>query len=464
MEMPPEECGVFGIYGHDEAAVHTYLGLYALQHRGQESAGIISTTDGKKFCIHKKQGLVSEVFNKDVLAELPGISAIGHVRYSTTGSSKSNAQPLFANYKNGSLAIAHNGNIINAYELKQELEKKGAIFQTTMDSEILIHLIAQSEEKDIEKALINSLKRLEGSYSFLLFINDMMIAVRDPRGIRPLCLGKIDKAYTVSSESCAFDIINAKLIREVEPGEIIFFSKDGMKSIKPFEKVEKATCVFEYIYYTRPDSVLDGKSVYEVRRKLGAQLAKEHPVEADIVIPVPDSSNIAASGYAEESGIPFGHGIIRNHYIGRTFIEPHQHIRDFGAKIKYNPVKSVFNGKRLIVVDDSIVRGTTCAKIVKMLRKAGAKEVHFRISSPPIICPCFYGIDTPDKKGLIAANNTIKGIAEKIDADTIGYLSLEGLKQVMDDMNDHCYACFNGTYPCGQPKHLFKKEILEGKC
>lgn len=461
MEVPREECGIFGIYGHPEASVLTYLGLYALQHRGQESAGIVSSIDGSQLFLHKDRGLVADVFNKENLKHLRGSFAIGHVRYSTTGSSiVENSQPLFANYKDGSLAIAHNGNLTNAHQLKSQLEENGAIFQTSIDSEILIHLIAQSKEKNFIDALVSSLKKMKGSYSLLIIKDDALIAARDPRGFRPLCLGKLDGAYVLSSESCAFDIINAEFIRDIEAGEIIIFSKEGIKSIKPFPDIEKSFCVFEYIYYTRPDSILDGKSVYDVRRKLGAQLAIEHPADVDVVIPVPDSSTPAAIGYSEQSKIPLRLGLIRNHYIGRTFIEPDQHIRDFGAKIKYNPVISILKNQRVAVVDDSIVRGTTSAKIVKMIRNAGAKEVHFRLSSPPWKHPCYYGIDTPSESELIAAMYSVDEICKLINADTIGYLSMEGLMKVMDDNPIYCCACFDGIYPGGRPDALYK-QILE---
>lgn len=461
MTVPREECGVFGVYGKEQASVHTYLGLYAVQHRGQESAGIVSSIDGSEMFIHKDRGLVADVFDEEILRNLKGNFAIGHVRYSTTGSNLvKNAQPLFARYKDGSLAIAHNGNLTNARQLRTELEQNGAIFQTTTDSEILIHLIAQSTAPTFIDALVASLTRIEGAYSLLIMKDDVIVAVRDPRGFRPLSIGRFGDAFVVASESCAFDIIDAQLIRDVEPGEIVVFSKDGMESLHPFPDVQKSYCVFEYIYYTRPDSVLNGKSVHDIRLKLGAQLADEHPIDADMVIPVPDSSTVAAIGYSQRSGIPFALGLIRNHYIGRTFIEPQQHIRDFGAKIKYNPVRNALRGKRLLVVDDSIVRGTTCAKIVKMLRKAGAKEVHFRVSAPPWKHPCYYGIDTPTVAELIGANHSVEEIGKIIDADTIGYLSVEGLRKVVENHTDYCYACFDGVYPGGKPEGVFK-EILE---
>ena len=461
-ETPREQCGIFGIYNHPEAAKIVYLGLYALQHRGQESAGIVSS-DGDRLYAHKGLGLVADVFDKNSLDSLLGKSAIGHVRYSTTGSNViTNSQPIKINYKGGELAVAHNGNITNSEELKLELEERGAIFSSTMDSEILIHLIAQSTAKSFIDSLTTSLFRLKGAYSFLIMRKDRVIGMRDPKGFRPLCLGKYNDAYLLASETCAFDIIGAQHIREVEPGEIIIISDSGIESIKPFAPTETSFCVFEYIYYSRPDSLVGNTNVHNIRTALGAKLAEEQPANADIVIPVPDSSNAAAIGYSRKSGIPFEMGLIRSHYVGRTFIEPEQSIRHFGARIKYNPVKSVLNGKRVVVVDDSIVRGTTSPKIVKMIKNAGAKEVHLRISSPPWRFPCYFGIDTPSKMELIGSTHSIEEICKHSGADSLGYLSIQGLKEVIPGFQNYCFACFDGEYPGGKPKKLFK-EILEQK-
>lgn len=460
-DNPREHCGIVGVYNNPEASKLVYLGLYALQHRGQESAGICSSDkDGLK--IYKNKGLVADVFSEENLEKVPGNISIGHVRYSTTGSSRVvNAQPLFAKYRGGSMAVAHNGNITNAFKVKKELEERGAIFQTTTDSEILIHLIAQSLTNDFVEALFSSMIKLKGSYSILILKDDMMIALRDPRGFRPLCLGTLEGGgYVVASESCAFDIIGAQFLREVKPGELLIMQNGKIRSEKPFGDTPESFCIFEYIYFSRPDSLVNGKCVYDYRQALGEQLAHEHPVDADVVIAVPDSSNPAALGFAKVSGIPFDFGLIRSHYTGRTFIEPNQQIRDFGAKVKYNPVKSVLRNKRVVVVDDSIVRGTTSRKIVKMLRSAGAKEVHFRVSAPCWISPCYFGIDTPKEKELIGAIHSLDEIRDLIEADSIGYLSLEGLMKVMPKTKTYCTACFNGEYPGGKPE-LCDKEALE---
>lgn len=458
--MLREYCGVFGIWNHPEAANLTYLGLYALQHRGQETAGIAST-DGERMYLYADQGLVHDVFGPEQIGALSGRSAIGHVRYSTTGSSASrNAQPLLAKYWGGSMAIAHNGNLTNSATLKARLEKMGAIFHTSMDSEIFQHLIAKSEETDFLDACKDGLRALQGAYSILVLRPDCLLAIKDPRGFRPLCLGTLDGAYVVASESCAFDIIGATLEREIQAGEMLVISRDGVASEFPMPRITPAFCIFEYIYFARPDSVIHGRSVYEMRKKLGRQLAIEHPVPADMVVPVPDSSNPAAIGFAQETGIPFELSLIRSHYIGRTFIEPRQSIRDFGAKIKYNPLRGSLVGKRLIVVDDSIVRGTTARKIVKMLRSAGAAEVHYRVSCPPWTNPCYYGIDTPSREELLGSSKTLDEMCEHIEADSLGFLSLEGLARVFDNEKGFCGPCFCGEYPGGRPRDM-GKDILE---
>lgn len=462
-EMPREECGIVAVYNHPEAAKLTYLGLYALQHRGQESAGIVSS-DGDRLHVHKAPGLVADVFTEKVFNDLPGNMAMGHVRYSTTGSSvPENAQPLVVNYRDGSLAVAHNGNITNADELRAQLEDRGAIFQTTTDTEILVHLIAQSGVRDFDEALFMSAMRLKGAYSLLISREDRMYAMKDPRGFRPLCLGKLDGGYVVASESCALDLINAQYLRELNPGEVLTFANGTVTSSRPFPPAEQAFCIFEYIYFSRPDSMAQSRSISELRMRLGEQLAEEHPVEANVVIPVPDSSIPAAIGYARRSGIPYDMGLIRSHYVGRTFIEPSQAIRDFGARIKYNAVRSVLQDKRVVVVDDSIVRGTTSRKIVNMVRNAGAKEIHFRVSAPPWRNPCYFGVDTPRREKLIAATaKDVEEIRKFIGADTLGYISVEGLLKVMPKTVSYCTACFTGEYPNGQkPEGEFTKEILE---
>ena len=443
-----EECAVFGIYNHPEAANLTYLGLYALQHRGQEGSGIISS-DGKNFYQEKGRGLVSDVFSRDRLQKLRGHIAIGHNRYSTTGENHlKNVQPIMVNFALGNLALAHNGNLTNAAFLRDELEAYGSIFQSTTDSEVIVHLVAHSREITIMERLIESLARVKGAYSLVILCEEGLIAARDPYGLRPLCLGKIRNSYVVASESCAFDLIEAQYIRDVEPGEIILINDDGLQSLKPFPKTQSALCVFEYVYFARPDSRVFNHTVYGIRKNLGRQLAKEANVSADLVVPVPDSGVPAALGFSEESGIRFDVGLIRNHYVGRTFIEPEQSIRDFGVKIKLNPVREVLQGRRVVVVDDSIVRGTTSRKIVKMIREAGAKEVHFRISSPPIISPCYYGINTPTHNELIGSSHTVEEIQKYITADSLSYLSMEGmLKATPHKDEEYCTACFSKNYP-----------------
>jgi amidophosphoribosyltransferase len=459
-----EECGVFGIYGHADAANLTYLGLYALQHRGQESAGIVST-DGKKLFSEKSMGLVADIFTEDRIKKLPGHAAIGHNRYSTTGDSVSiNIQPILVNFAMGGLAIAHNGNLVNAGILKAELEAYGSIFQSTMDSEVIIHLIAQSRLSNLHERIVDALQHVQGSYSLLLLAEDEMIGVRDPHGFRPLVLGEVAGAYVLASETCALDLIEATYIREIEPGEMVVINSSGIHSTFPFKRATPSHCIFEFIYFARPDSYVFGQNVYSIRKEFGRQLARETGVAADVVIPVPDSGVPAALGYAEEAGIPFGLGLIRNHYVGRTFIEPRQTIRHFGVKIKLNPVKDVLKGKRVVVVDDSIVRGTTSKKIIKMIRNAGASEIHMRISSPPTMFPCYYGIDTPTRQELIASSHNIEEIRKYITADTLGYIGLEGVRKVVDRPINYCVACFSGDYPVPFPGEkmmqlgLFEKE------
>jgi amidophosphoribosyltransferase len=419
-----EECGIFGIFGHSEAANLTYLGLYALQHRGQEGSGICSS-DGTKLYLEKSLGLVAEIFNEKVLKNLPGHIAIGHNRYSTTGSSTiENVQPLMATYSLGSIAIAHNGNLVDIENLKNKLEKDGAIFQSTSDSEIILHLIARAKSGELIERIASAVRQISGAFSLLLMTEKELIAIRDPYGIRPLCLGQIKDAYVVASETCAFDLIGATYLRDIEPGEMLIIDENGLNSIKIFNSVKRAYCVFEFIYFARPDSyIFDHICVNTVRKELGRQLAREHGIDADLVIPVPDSGVPAALGYAEESGIPFEFGLIRNHYVGRTFIEPKQSIRHFGVKVKLNPVRDALKGKKVVVIDDSIVRGTTSKKIVKMIKElGGAKEVHLRISSPPTIGPCFYGIDTPTRQELIASSHKIEEI-KKIHYSRYSWLS-----------------------------------------
>ncbi|MBP6941304.1 MAG: amidophosphoribosyltransferase [Syntrophorhabdaceae bacterium] len=445
-------CGIFGIFNHKDAANLTYLGLHALQHRGQESAGI-SSTDGYTVTTHREMGLVSDIFDADVLQKLKGNAAVGHVRYSTAGSSNiGNAQPLSVEYSQGYLAIAHNGNLTNARIIKDELQNYGSIFQSTTDTEVIIHLIALSHENSTLERLTSALKRIEGSYSLVLLTNKELIVARDPLGFRPLALGKIKDAYAVSSETCAFDLMGARYMREVEPGEIIHISHNGMKSYKPFKKTDPQFCIFEYIYFARPDSFMFGETVYSVRKDLGRQLAKDTHVDADMVIAIPDSGIGAAIGYSQETGLPFELGLIRNHYVGRTFIEPEESIRHFGVKLKLNAVHDIVKGKRIIVIDDSIVRATTGRKIIKMLRQYGAKEIHFRVSSPPTTHPCFYGIDTPSRTELIASSHTVREINKYMGSDTLRYLTTESLRRAVGSDNyTFCDACFSGKYPSKFP-------------
>ncbi len=446
-----EECGIFGIYNHQDAANLTYLGLYALQHRGQESAGIVSS-DGKLLHSQKSMGLVADIFDEERIKKLPGHTAIGHNRYSTTGESSAiNIQPILVNFALGGLAIAHNGNLVNAGILKDELEAYGSIFQSTMDSEVIVHLIAQSRMATLHDRIVDALGHVLGAYSLLILTESELIAVRDPNGFRPLALGELDGSYVVASETCAFDLIEANYVRDIQPGEMVIIGKDGIKSMSPFRHAEPSHCIFEFIYFARPDSMVFGQNVYTIRKNFGRQLARETGVEADVVIPVPDSGVPAALGYAEEAGLPFDTGLIRNHYVGRTFIEPRQTIRHFGVKIKLNPVRDALRGKRVIVVDDSIVRGTTSKKIIKMIRQAGASEIHMRISSPPTMYPCFYGIDTPTRQELIASSHSVEEIRKYITADTLGYISMEGIKKVVRFPMNYCAACFDGEYPVAFP-------------
>ncbi len=445
-----DECGLFGIWNHAEAANVTYLGLYALQHRGQESAGI-SATDGEGFHTEKAMGWVADVFSPERLRRLPGHRAIGHVRYSTAGSSNlKNAQPIMANTASGPIAIAHNGNLTNAEALRKEMVKEGAIFQSNSDTEVILHLLARAPAGPLEEQIQHALAQVKGAYSLLILTRHALYAVRDPNGFRPLTLGRLGDAWVAASETCALDLMEAKVDREVEPGEIAVMNDEGVRSIRAFPAGERLQCVFEYVYFARPDSVLWGRNVHTVRKALGRQLAREHPIEADIVIPVPDSGTSAALGFSEESATPFEMGLIRNHYVGRTFIEPKQGIRHFGVKVKLNPMREMLEGRRVVVVDDSIVRGTTSRKIVKMIRGAGARAVHVRISSPPIQWPCYYGIDTPTRKELIGASHHTDEIRTYLGADSLGYLSLDGmLKATGSDPGNYCHACFTGTYRVG---------------
>ena len=446
--MIADKCGVFGITGTRNAAVLTYFGLYALQHRGQESCGI-AISDNNTILMKKGMGEVHEIFSSpNQLKNLKGRIAIGHNRYSTTGSSSTtNIQPLLIKYKKGLLALGHNGNLTNYKRMRRKMEATGSIFSTTSDSEIILHLIAKSRHQRIEMALAEALRKVTGAYSLVMLSGENLLAARDPVGVRPLALGKLRKSWVVASETCAFDIIGAKYIRDIEPGEILVANGGGLQSYKLLPERRHAFCIFEYIYFSRPDSIIFNKNVDKIRRHLGKQLAKEYPIDADIVISVPDSSNTAALGYAEETGIPFEIGLIRNHYVGRTFIQPEQKIRDLDVKIKFNPIRGVLRKKRVVVVDDSIVRGTTSKKLVKMLREAGAKEVHMRISSPPIKFPCFYGIDMPTKKELIGSERSVESIRRHLGVDTLGYLSLKGMLSLPVLPNEgFCHACFSGKY------------------
>jgi amidophosphoribosyltransferase len=449
MDKFHDECGVFGIYGKEEASNLSYLGLYALQHRGQESAGIVVfDKDRKRFYVHRSLGLVSDIFDEETLADLPGKSAIGHVRYSTYGGTLENAQPFVVNDRRGGLAIAHNGNLVNAGKVRKQLEENGSIFQSTMDTEVIVHLLALARKGSLVERLTQALNQVSGSYSLVILTEGNLIAARDPRGFRPLVLGELDGTYVVASETCALDLIDARYIRDVAPGEILIINEKGLNSYKTLPEKENAFCIFEYIYFARPDSIVFGQNVYTIRKQLGKKLAQEDDIDADLVIPVPDSGVPAAVGYSHEAGVPFEFGLIRNHYVGRTFIEPSDGIRHFGVKIKLNPVRHELKGKKVVVIDDSIVRGTTSKKIIGMIRGAGAKEIHMRISSPPTAYSCYYGIDTPTRDELIASKNTIDEIGEFIGVDSLKYLSIDGM---MDCVNKtglgFCNACFSGKYP-----------------
>ena len=448
-----DECGVFGVFGHPEAANLTYLGLYALQHRGQESAGIVAST-GNDLNLHRAMGEVEEIFQPGVLSKLKGSSSIGHTRYSTAGEKALlNAQPIMIDCNKGKVAVAHNGNLTNAGEWRRKLEHRGSIFQTNSDTEVIVHLIARSQARNFPAALGDALNQLEGAYSLLVLTAEELYAVRDPRGFRPLALGKLkapdgSEAWAVASETCAFDLMNAQYVREVEPGEMLRISKAGLEPIHFSPPKPHQFCIFEHVYFSRPDSTVFGRSVNESRERLGRLLAREHPAEADMVVPIPDSGVPAAIGFSLESGIPFRMGLIRNHYIGRTFIEPSQAIRNFGVKLKLNPVRNLIAGKRVVLVDDSIVRGTTSRKLVRMVREDGAKEVHMRSSCPPTISPCYYGVDTPTREELIASSNTPEEICRYLGADSLGYLSLPGLRQAVNDTaGDFCTSCYTGVYP-----------------
>jgi len=447
-DRPREECGVVGISGVENAAELAFLALYALQHRGQEAAGIVGVDNGLGR-VHKGQGLVSEVFDAEKLRALRGDTAVGHVRYSTAGASNiENVQPITARYSKGDLALAHNGNLTNQFDLRNRLVDEGAIFRTSSDSEILVHLIAKSRHETVDAQIDDALTHLEGAYSLVLSVGDALYAVRDPRGFRPLVLGRKGDGHVVVSETCALDILGAEYVRDVEPGEVLKIQDGRVRKLRSLPPVaQRSPCIFELVYFARPDSRIDGRSVDRSRRAFGRQLAREHPVEADCVVSVPDSANSAALGYSEESGIPFELGLLRNHYVGRTFIQPSQADRDFGARMKYNPVREVLDGQRVVVVDDSLVRGTTSMSLVRMLRQAGAREVHLRIGSPPVKSPCFYGIDMPTKGELIGARLEVPRIAERLGVDSLGYLSLEGMQNAVAEGKPFCNACFSGNYP-----------------
>jgi amidophosphoribosyltransferase len=449
IEETKEKCGVFGVFGHPEASWLTYLGLYALQHRGQEGSGIC-TTDGERLHAHRGSGLVSEIYAQDVFSKLPGSAAIGHNRYSTTGSDQlANLQPILAAFRDGPIALAHNGNLVNFRELREECEHLGSIFQSTVDSEVIVHLVARAKPADLEGKLLQALSRVRGAYSLVILTPEKLFGIRDPNGFRPLCLGRFGTAWILASESCALDILGAEYVREVEPGEMVIISARGLESRRVGVETPVSECVFEHIYFARPDSRVFGSSVGNVRVELGAELARESPADADVVFAVPDSSNSAALGYARVSGIPLEHGLIRNHYVGRTFISPTQSLRDLGVRLKYNVVKSVVEGRRVVVVDDSIVRGTTSRNLMKMVRDAGAKEIHFRVSSPPVRHPCYYGIDMPTYDELVASNRTIDEVRSFIGVDSLAYLSVEGMVRVARRFPSRglCDACFTGEYP-----------------
>ena len=458
-----ESCAVFGIYGAEDAAQLTYLGLYALQHRGQEASGIV-TSDNGRIREHRDMGLVAKVYDKDILSKLAGSMAIGHNRYSTMGlSTTANIQPLLVDCKIGKIAVAHNGNLVNAVELRRGMEADGSIFRSTTDSEVILHLIARSRETVLEDMIAEALRRVQGAFSLVFLTKDKVIAARDTRGFRPLCLGRLEDAYVFASESCAFDIIGATYLREIAPGELCVLGPGGPQFLR-FAEPEKRLmrCIFEFIYFSRPDSKVFGENVDKVRRKLGRRLAREAPVDADMVIAVPDSSNTIALGYAEESKLPFELGLIRNHYVGRTFIQPRQAVRDGDVRIKFNPVRGVLKGKRIVLVDDSIVRGSTMKKLITMLREAGVDEIHLRIGSPPITHSCYYGIDTPTRGELIASSHTVEQIREYLGVESLHYLSTEGLLTCVEDPDNYCVACFTGHYPI-VPAAGTNKTVFEGR-
>lgn len=459
-----DECGVFGIYGREEASSLTYLGLYALQHRGQESAGIATVHDGSVL-LRRAMGYVGDAFNDQMLAELKGSASIGHVRYSTFGDSRIvNAQPILIDCAHGQIALCHNGNLVNAGELRERLVREGSIFQTNSDTEVVLHLYAKSNAETAEDAIVESVSQVSGAFSLVLLTPKNLIAVRDPHGFRPLALGRIGDAYVVCSETCAMDLIGAEYVRDVEPGEVLVIGEHGLRSYKPFPKTPLAHCVFEHVYFARPDSYVFGQSVNEVRTSLGRLLSKESAVEADVVVPIPDSGLCAALGYAESSGIPLKLGLIRNHYVGRTFIQPHQSVRGLKVKVKLNTVRSILEGKRVVLVDDSIVRGTTSQKIVSMIKAAGAREVHMRISCPPTVSPCYYGIDTPHRDELIAAKHSVEEIRDFMGADTLAYLSLDGLQEAVGgEYPNYCTACYTKNYPVEPPRdtEAYRQMVLK---
>ncbi len=468
-DHPHEECGLFGTFGHIDAAAHTALGLHALQHRGQEAVGIVSY-DGEQFHSHRALGLVGDNFSsEEVIKQLPGNVAIGHVRYSTTGDTViRNVQPLFAEFKFGGLAVAHNGNLTNSYVVRRALIERGSIFQSTSDTETIIHLIARSEYGRVVDRLTDAISQLEGAYSLVAMTGKKLIGVRDPYGVRPLVIGRLGEAYIITSETCALDILGAKFVRDIDPGEIVIVDENGLHSLKPFTKKPRRFCIFEYIYFARPDSMIEGRHVYAVRKNIGKELARESHVDADVIVPVPDSGVPSAIGYAQESNIPFELGIIRNHYVGRTFIEPTAQIRHLGVRLKHNANLGSIKGKRVILVDDSIVRGTTSTKIVEMVRAAGATEVHMRISSPPTTHSCFYGIDTPEREQLMASQHNVQQMADIIGVDSLAFISIDGLYRAVGEAGrdaeqpQYCDACFTGEYPIplvdreggGLPKQL----------
>ena len=456
-----EECGVFGIYSKDDldVATITYYGLYALQHRGQESGGI-AVSNKTNITVEKGMGLVSEIFDENKLNKLKGSIAIGHVRYSTAGeSSILNAQPLLSEFKLGSIAMAHNGNLVNADIIRGLLEDAGCIFQTSIDSEVIINLMARAYKKGIEKALLDAVQAIKGSYAIVILTEDKLIGIRDPHGIRPLCIGKIGNSYILSSESCALDSVGGEFIRDVEPGEMVIIDEDGLRGVKYQEKTSCKTCAFEYIYFARPDSVIDGIDVYQSRINAGYELYKEYPIEADIVVGVPDSGLVAAMGFSKASGIPYGMGFIKNRYVGRTFITPSQEMREKAVSVKLNALKVNIQGKRVVLVDDSIVRGTTSRKLITLLKKAGAKEVHFRVAAPAVKYPCYFGIDTPHRQGLIGARMSEKEIKEELDCDSLGYLSIKGLLNSLEKEEGFCLGCFDGVYPVSAPVDVSKEDI-----